>query len=173
MPGRFYGRRRRSFAPRAVINSIKNVHVFQGAVTTTDRTDVLAKAVTAPSPTVTSDVSHGCIIKAVWIAINCEGTGANSVLNTFDAYLIKNPGANLTLPDPIAVGSSNEKKFVFKQWRFMLGNTDNGSPINHWEGWIKIPKRYQRFGTDDILDLVTVAGVTANFCGQAIYKWYR
>ncbi len=92
-----------------------------------------------------------------------------------DLYLMKNPGDNLTPPSPISVGSSNEKKFVFKQWRFMVMRNQDGNTPFHWEGWIRIPKRYQRMGTDDTFhfaDVVT-SGVTGHLSGLFIYKWYR
>ncbi len=174
MPGRSYGRRRGNY-PRSVVTSIKNVHRGQFGITGTNTVTDLAKAVTAPSPTVSNDVSHGCIIKALYIFYDCCGTGGTGVLNVIDAYLIKNPGANLTPPAVLSVGSSNEKKFVIKQWRFMgMRNQDGNAPF-HWEGWIKIPKRYQRMGTDDKWTFVVACttALTGHADIQAIYKWYR
>ncbi len=167
-----YGRRR-SMAP--IITSIKNVADNAFGLSSTNTEVQLAKAVTAPSPTVTTDVSHGCIIKAMWIVVDICGIAGTGVLNNFDAYLMKNPGDNLTAPNATAVGSSNEKKFVFKQWRAMIMRNQDGNNPYHWEGWVKIPKRYQRMGTDDII--IFVANCTTSLTGhgsiQAIYKWYR
>ena len=120
MPVRGYTRRRFRRQSLVVINSIKNIHDAQAGISSSITVDNLAKAVTNPSPTVDNDVSHGCIIKAVWISLDVCGLGGSGVLNVFDAYLLKNPGANLTSPAPNSVGSSNEKKFVFKQWRAMI-----------------------------------------------------
>ncbi len=166
--------RRRSYGPRPVVNSIKNVADNAFGLSSTNTSVQLAKAVTNPSPTVTTDVSHGCIIKAVWIVIDMCGLAGTGVANNFDAYLMKNPGANLTAPGASSVGSSNEKKFVFKQWRAMIMRNQDGNNPYHWEGWVKIPKRYQRFGTDDILDFVAActSGITGLGSIQAIYKWY-
>ncbi len=174
MPGR-YSTRRRSFAPRAVVNSIKNVNIQSIGIVNALTNLVLAKAVTSPSPTVTNDVSHGCIIKAVWISLDVCGLAGTGVLNNSDMYLFKNPGDNLTSPAPGSVGSSNEKKFVFKQWHAMIMRNQDGNVPYHWEGWVKIPKRYQRFGTDDTLKLVVncTSGLTGHFTIQSIYKWYR
>ncbi len=135
----------------------------------------LAKAVTTPDPTVDLEVAHGCIIKAVWISLDACGLAGSTALNVFDAYLMKNPGANLTAPDPISVGTSNEKKFVFKQWRAMIMSNVDGNNPYHWEGWIKIPKRYQRFGVDDTLVLQSACtSATTGHCSiQCLYKWYR
>ncbi len=168
-----YGRR--SMAPRAVINSIKNQTQFSIGVTGTQTNLVLAKAVNTPLSTVQGDVSQGCIIKAIYCILDGCGLAASGVLNNMDFYLMKNPGANLVQPIPISVGTSNEKKFVFKTWHFMIMRNQDGNTPFHWEGWVKIPKRYQRFGTDDILNLVvaSAASTTGHFSGMCIYKWYR
>ncbi len=166
---------RRSFGPRPVINSIKNAPNKAGGTSGTLTQFLIAKAVTTPSPTVTNDVSHGCLIKAVYLIINGCGLGGTGVLNNMFFYLWKNPGANLTRPDPVSVGGSNEKKFVFRQWLFMIMRNQDGNVPFHWEGWLKIPKRYQRMGTDDVIEVVyaNTAGVTGHISFQAIYKWYR
>ncbi len=174
MPGRYSTRRRGNY-PRSVVTSIKNVFNNGFGISSTTVTKNLAKAVTAPSPTVSNDVSHGCIIKAIWVVVDVCGLAGTGVLNNFTAYLAKNPGANLTLPDPNSVGTSNEKKFVFKMWRAMIMRNQDGNNPYHWEGWIKIPKRYQRMGTDDLITFVIqcTAAVTGHASVQGIYKWYR
>ncbi len=167
--------RRRSYGPRAIVNSIKNVPNLSITTSGTLGSFIIAKTVTAPSPTVSSDVSHGCVIKAVHITANGCGTSGTGVLNNMDFYFIKNPGNNLTVPAPTSVGTSNEKKFVFRQWRFMIMRNQDGNVPYHWEGWIKIPKRYQRMGTDDILQIIfaNTAALAGHISFQAIYKWYR
>ncbi len=166
--------RRRSY-PRPIINSIKNQVIGAFGTTGTKLILLVAKAVTSPAPTVATDTSHGCIIKAVWLSLNGCGLGGTGVLNNLNFYFIKNPGNNLTQPDPISVGTSNEKKFVFRQWMFMIMRNQDGNTPFHWEGWIRIPKRYQRMGTDDTLQLVVQnsAALTGHFSFEAIYKWYR
>ncbi len=168
-------RRRRSFGIRPVINSIKNIHLDAEAISSTAVTAILAKAVNNPVNTVTNDVEHGCVIKAIWLSFDVCGLGGTGVANAFDAYLIKNPGSNLTLPAVISVGSSNEKKFVIKQWRAMIMRIQDGPNPYHWEGWIKIPKRYHRMGTDDLwqFSIASTSGVTGLYNIQAIYKWYK
>ncbi len=174
MPGRNYGRRRGNY-PRAVVTSIKNQVVGTVGTTAGNSSILVAKAVTAPSPTVTTDVSHGCIIKAIYAILDGCGLGGAGALNQMYMYMFKNPGANLTPPGPISVGSSNEKKFVFKTMSFMIMRIQDGPTPFHWEGWIKIPKRYQRMGTDDIisLEVANSSGLTGHFAHTFIYKWYR
>ncbi len=154
---------------------MKNVHFVAFGITSTKVDTTFAKAVNTPLSTVSSDCSQGCLIKAVWIVLDVCGLAGTGVLNNFNAYLIKNPGANLTLPDPASVGTSNEKKFVFKQWKAMIMRNQDGNNPYHWEGWIKIPKRYQRMGTDDtlVLSVNCSGGVTGHASVQAIYKWFR
>ncbi len=173
MRGRYYGRRKS--IPRQIINSIKNQTFSAIGTTGTDTVVLLAKAVNAPLSTVSTDVSQGCVIKAMYITIDGCGLGGTGVLNNMGIYMCKNPGDNLTLPGAFAAGTSNEKKFIFRQWFFMVMRNQDGNTPFHWEGWIKIPKRYQRMGTDDTINLVvrnTVA-VTGHFMSASIYKWYR
>ncbi len=172
MPRRFY---KRSFGPRPVINSIKNVVFAAIGVVPANTVVTIAKAVNTPLSTVNSDVSQGCIIKAVWVSIDFCGLGSTGTLNNIVAYLSKNPGANLVLPLPTSVGTSNEKKFVFKMWHQMTMRNQDGNLPYHWEGWVKIPKRYQRMGTDDILSIsvACTAALTGHFSCNCIYKWYR
>ncbi len=103
------------------------------------------------------------------------GLAATGVQSNMAFYLFKNPGANLTVPDPLSLGTSNEKKFAFKFWKYMVMRNQDGNPGFHWEGWIPIPKRYQRMGTDDILQIVVKSSTatTGHFSVEAIYKWKR
>ncbi len=133
----------------------------------------LAKAVSNPVNTVTTDVRHGCIIKALWISLDYCGLAATGALQQTSVYLIKNAGANLSPPSAFSVGSSNEKRWIIKQWSSMTMRNQDGNPPYHWEGWIKIPKRFQRMGTDDLWQLGSeVDTLTGHLTVQCIYKWY-
>ncbi len=158
-----------------VINSIKNSITSSFGTSGTTGTVVIAKAVNTPASTVATDVSQGCIIRAIYCIIDGCGLGGTGVLNIQQFYIIKNPGNNLTVPDPKSVGTSNEKKFVFKEWQFMIMRNQDGNVPFHWEGWLRIPKRYQRMGTDDLLTFVhaNTAALTGHMSVKFIYKWYR
>ncbi len=39
-------------------------------------------------------------------------------------------------------------------WSYMTMRNQDGNPPYHWEGWVKIPKIYQRMGTDDTWQFV-------------------
>ncbi len=167
--------RRRNYAPRAIINSIKNHVVIATSSSGTASNVLLAKAVNTPLSTVSTDVSQGCIIKAIYLIIDGCGLGGTGVLNNMNLFIIKSPGDNLTLPSANATGTSNEKKFIFREWKFMIMRNQDGNTPFHWEGWIKVPKRYQRMGTDDVFrfGIINTAAVTGHFSLDAIYKWYR
>ncbi len=172
------GRRRGSYGRRnsmVVVNSIKNVFNQQFGISSAQTRSVIAKAVTSPLPTVANDVSHGCVIKAIWLSIDFCGLSASGVLNVIDCFMMKNPGDNLTAPAPLSQGTSNEKKFIIKTWRAMSMRNQDGNNPYHWERWVRIPKRYQRMGTDDVwqIDSASSSGTTGHFSVQAIYKWYR
>ncbi len=155
------------------INSEK--HIVDASLGTTSATTstIIAKAVTAPSNTVDTDCHRGGHIKAIWLSLDFCGLAASGVLQSHVLYLIKNPGNNLTNPGTFAVGTSNEKKFVIKMWSAMTMRNQEGNPPYHWEGWVKIPKLYQRMGTDDVFTLVIGASSsTGHFFFNAIYKEY-
>ncbi len=169
-------RRRFHSGPRPTINSEKNiVNLTLAGTGGTQVIANLALAVDSADNTVVTQVTRRCKIFKLWVEIWASATAlvAEGVTTTFDAYIIKNPGANLTNPGATVVGSSNEKKFVFKQWKGLVGSRKEGFPAYSWKGWIKVPKVYQRMGTDDVLQLVFLfAGVNGLLCGNIIYKWY-
>ncbi len=173
MPYKRRGSFRRGLGLRP-IDSMKNVVMATLGLTTTSQQVILALAVESPASTTQNEIQRGSIIKAVWLSIDFCGLAATGVLQRVSVFLAKNPGANLTFPDAFSVGTSNEKKFVFKQWTQMTMRNQDGNPPYHWEGWVKIPKRYQRFGTDDTLAIFAETdSVTGHFGVQCIYKWYR
>ncbi len=167
---------RRQFSRKlrlVTINSEKHVVNATIAVTSTNVVSLVAKAVTAPSNTVSTDCRRGGTIKAIWVSIDFCGLAASGVNHKTSVYMMKNPGDNLTPPGTFAVGTSNEKKFVFKQWSQMTMRNQEGNPPYHWEGWVKIPKRYQRMGADDTIQIVYGAsGATGHGFHQCIYKEY-
>ncbi len=180
MPLRYGGQRGRPRGNRSglsVINSIKNVRsVATAGAAATTTTVGIAKAVTSPSPTVQTDVSHGSKIFRIYVdfTIGASAEVAIGVSNFADAYIIKNPGSNLTVPAPASVGTSNEKKFVIRQWKGIIGARTQGYEPLRFRGWIKIPRIYHRMGTDDQWQFVFRSeGVASLACTQFIYKWFR
>ncbi len=153
------------------VNTEKHVVNFLQNLTSTNTVNDLAKAVTAPSNTVTTDCHRGGHIKAMWISIDFCGLGPSGTNVRCNAYIIKNVGANLTPPGTFSVGASNEKRFVIKMWSAMLMRNQDGNNPYHWEGWIKIPRIYQRMATDDIWQIVVgLASQTGHGNVLCIYK---
>ncbi len=155
------------------INSEKHLVDQAESLTTTISDTLIAKAVTAPSNTVTTDCHRGGHIKAIWISLDFCGTGTSGANVRVIVYLFKNPGDNLVSPAPFNAGGSNEKKFIFKMWSQMTMRNQDGNPPYHWEGWVKVPKRYQRMGTDDTIRMISgINTETGHLFVNAIYKEY-
>ncbi len=173
--GFFRGRRRTSVRP--IVQSEKIIpNAFTAAPTGSNTTVTIAIAVNAADNTVVAQVTRGCKIFRVWVELWVYASAAVSVGTTsgIDMYIWKNPGNNLTAPTPGTVGTSNEKKFVFKSFKGLTGARTEGSPPYTFRGWIKIPKIYQRMGTDDILQLVIrPTGAAALVCNNFILKYYE
>ncbi len=94
--------------------------------------------------------------------------------------VFKNPGTNLIIPSPDAVGQDNNKKFVIHQEMEMLSNSPPTDPSifprTMFKGVIRIPRGYKRFGIGDKLQLALKtpdATGKADFCVQCIYKEFR
>ncbi len=170
---------RRSFRRNlgSIVNSTKNVVSAFTGISTGAQTDLLiARAVDSAALATTTDVERGCLIKAIWLELWAYNSveAAVGVTHGIDAYIIKNPGDNLTPPIPSTTGSSNEKKYIFKEWKGLTGARTQGALPYSWRGWIKIPKRYQRMGADDRFEFVSIAtGANIIQCTNFIYKWYK
>ncbi len=177
MSFRSFGRRRGGFRkrPMTVINSIKNVVDVVGALPAGNTIEDIAIATNTPLSTVSTDVSNGCQIKAIHLDISVNGTGVSGVNNRLTGYLWKNPGNNLTTPNPGSTGTSNEKKFIiFEFMQNLRALADGGATFRVFK-WQRLPKRYWRMGTDDRWQVIfrLESGGTANYCSKYIYKWYR
>ncbi len=181
MPGRYYGGRRNFNRGRSglgsVIDSNKNsvdllIATAAGAQTNTD----MAITVDAAANTSQKQVTRGCKIFRIWIEFTARlsATAVVGISTLFNAYIIKNPGDNLTPPGADTTGTSNEKKFIFREWKSFLGAQTEGANLYHFRGWIKIPKLYQRMGADDTFMFCYKAiGANSIYCMKAIYKWYK
>ncbi len=178
MPGRYFGRRRGARSSLGtIVDSNKNSVslLVAGAAAATVATDLVI-AVDAAANTSAKEVTRGCKIKAIWLEFTVRQSAdvAVGISTLFEAYLMKNPGDNLTPPSPSSTGTSNEKKFIFREWKSFLGSQTQGSNPYSFSRWIKIPRLYQRFGADDTLQFVfKMTGVAGVYCMRAIYKWYK
>ncbi len=175
MPYRQKGSFRRRGMGLRPVNSMKNHVISDIGISSTQTNVVIAEAVDSATLAVANAVEKSCTINNVYVIIDVCGLGGTGVLNVADFYIIKNPGNNLTIPNPRTWGTSNEKKFIFKTWRFMIMRNQDGNMPFHWEGWVKLPKIYRRFGAANQLQLAIVcsAAVTGHATFSFLYKWYK
>ncbi len=167
---------RSRMSPRRPVNSRKNI--FQAidiiAAAGTDTTGVVDAEDTMPAIADTNGVVTGAIVNTIYLEVWMYGNAVAGVNSPITWMLAKNPGNNLTLPDPAAAGASDNKRWIFAMGKGLIGNQGNGQPGYLIRGWFSVPKKMRRFGHDDALQLV-VKNDTANdvnICIMCIYKWY-
>lgn len=156
------------------VNSVKHIVDTNGLIITSavSTTDV---SVAVDAPVVNSNQVHvGSSVK--WFFLSVEVVGDTSFANAPRVYMyvVKNPSNELTLPSPGVVGTSSVRKFIFHQEMKMVGNT-TAFPRTMFKGVIRVPKRYQRQGIEDKLQVILghdsgESSGRTSFCIQAIYK---
>ncbi len=160
------------------VNSVKHVIDTSGLVSlgVTSTTDVY-NTVDSPSA-ITNQVHVGASVKWVFVKIEIVGAVAFAGVPRLYMYMVKNPSAELTLPSPGVVGASSVKKFIIHQEMTMTAQTTAlgvAFPRTMFRGVILIPKKYQRCGIEDKLQIVLghdagESSGTTRFCIQAIFK---
>ncbi len=156
------------------VNRIKHVTDLQTATTAGARVDIdLIKAVDNPVLTAQNEVAIGATINGIFISVEVYATTAGALSNVYFS-LNKNPGGNLTLPNPNVVGTSDNKKHVIHQEMIMLQKQIDGNPRTLFKGVVVIPRHMRRFGPDDRLTVLILApGVNIDICIQTHYKEFR
>ncbi len=168
-------RSRRSNATRP-IHRIKHVVDSQfGLAIATDVTTVLINSVDAPVLANTGEVETGSTVNGIFLNVEVVSTSETGVLPNVYFMIFKNPGGNLTFPAPNAVGSNDNKKYVFHQEMAMLDSESTTHvPRVLFKGVIVIPRGYRRMAINDQIAIrVRSQGTTANACIQAHYKEFR
>ncbi len=168
--------RRMNMAIRPV-QRIKHVVDAEGSVDDTPTVIVdLIKATDTPVLAQTNQVITGSKINAIYLHVEVSHTSGTGRPNIYMA-IMKNPGNNLASPDPKAVGSNDNKRFIIHQEMILMsGDAGNGLPRPLFNGVISIPKGYRRFGPDDTLRLLLItgnAGINADWCAQCHFKEFR
>ncbi len=166
-------RRRRQNALRP-INRIKHVIDLQaGLVLGNVQTTILAIGSDSPTLAVTTECETGSTINGIYLNVEAYATTASALSNVY-LIVTKNPGNNLTLPQPNLVGSNNNKKYVIHQEMKMLERSVNGNPRTIFNGVIVIPRGYRRMGPNDTINVALFApGVNIDFCLQCHYKEFQ
>ncbi len=152
-----------------------------------DLNAVLAKATELPqlivrasdTPTLASkpDVITGSKVYGIYLKVVVASNDAIDVGAVPNVYMtvMKNPGGNLTAPASNNVGADDNKKFIIHQEMIMIENKGQGSnPHTLFNGVIKIPKGYSRFGPNDTLSVILLSPqIDIVLCIQAHYKEFR
>ncbi len=156
------------------IHSIKHVVDQQSAVTAgTAESQTVISAVDAPVLGSTNQVETGCTVNSIYLNVSAYATSEAALANVY-IIVSKNPGGSIGNIAPNAVGSNDNKRFVIHQEMRMLGGATTEIPVIIFNGVIKIPKGYRRFGINDLLFVRILApGVNIDYCVQCIYKELR
>ncbi len=164
--------RNRGMAIRPV-HRIKHVVDNQGGlVALTDTGVTLIKAVDAPVLANVTEVETGSKVNGIYLKVEAYATSTAALANLY-MIVYKNPGANITSPQPNAVGSDDNKRFVIHQEMVMMEKNTTGNPRTLFNGVIVIPRGYRRFAPNDQLIVTLRAGVTSDYCLQCHYKEFR
>ncbi len=156
------------------VQRIKHVVDSQVAVTANAAQDfTLINTVDAPVIGNVSDVLTGSTVNGIFLIVEVNATSSAALPNAYVAVM-KNPGGNLTLPNPNVVGSNDNKKYVIHQEMVMLQGQTGSNPRTLFKGVIVIPRGYKRNGPNDQLILRFLApGINAQVCVQCHYKEFR
>ncbi len=162
------------------VHSIKHVVDVASAVVDALVTNIqLIQAVDAPTLANVQQVETGSTVSSIYIRVEVLGTVPYVTIPRVYFAIFKNPGGNLTIPNPSAIGSDDDKKWVIHQEMTMVGNVGaTPFPRTMFQGVVRIPPKLKRFGINDTLvilfanDIGTTGG-TSNVCVQCIYKEFR
>ncbi len=157
------------------VQRIKHVVDTEGGVTSTVSVTELIKADDAPVLASTNLVQTGSTVHGIYLHVEVLHDAGAGRPNIYLA-IQKNPGNNIANINPSAVGADDNKRYVIHQEMIMMsGDAGNGLPRPLFNGVIKIPKGFSRFGPNDSLRLllITKGSVTGDFCSQCHYKEFR
>ncbi len=159
------------------VQRIKHVIDAQGgaALGVVDNTNLILASDT-PTLGNTASVITGAKVHGLYLKVEVVATSGTALANVY-MIIGKNPGGNITLPNPQSVGNNDNKRFVIHQEMIMVQKFDAdvaSNPRILFNGVVKIPRGYSRFGPNDTLILSLVSpGANIDFCVQAHYKEFR
>ncbi len=159
------------------INRIK--HVFDSSATLGKATQLnlnLAQATDTPTLANVVSIETGAKVNGIYLKVEVASNDPFDAGIIPNVYMIitKNPGGNITIPTPNAVGSNDNKRFVIHQEMIMLNNLQGGNPRVLFNGVVAIPKGYRRFAPNDLLVISFLApAIDIAVCLQAHYKEFR
>ncbi len=159
------------------VNTVKHVIDIQlgligGTVTTSD----IVAGDENPATANPTEVNIGSHVKSFFLNVQVAATGTASLANVY-MMVYGNPGNNIpfsNIPNPNVVGTSDFKKMVFHQEMIMTEKNTTAFPRTLFRGVIKVPRKFQRIGTNDNIKLAFFSpGVNYDLCFQCIYKEIR
>ena len=160
------------------INRIK--HVVDSSVTLGAGTALVSSIAVAgdtPTQAVTNSCQTGSKVNGIYFRIEVASNEAIDLGAIPNVYLIigKNPGGNLVMPQPNAVGPNDNKRFIFHQEMVMIENKGQGSNGRTlFNGVVAIPKGVRRMGPQDVIfTSVLCPALDIAVCSQAHYKEFR
>ncbi len=157
------------------VHRIKHVVDSDGALVAGTKSTVdLIASKDAPVLAQVNQVQTGSKVNGIYLHVEVSHTSGAGRPQIY-MMIMKNPGNALSIPEPNAVGSNDNKRYIIHQEMLMMsGDAGNGLPRPIFNGVIKIPKGYIRQGPDDRLQCVLLSpNVAADFCLQSHYKEFR
>ncbi len=160
------------------VNRIKHVVDIQQALPKGTQLQVnIVNSTDTPTLAVTTSCETGSKVNGFYATVECVAseTSTTATPNLY-IFFAKSPGGNLSFPDGNAVGSHDNKRYIFHQEMLMLNPVDGGNPRNIFKGVIAIPKVYRRNGPNDLTRMymfIPATGVDVNICAQFHYKEFR
>ncbi len=161
------------------VQRVKHIIDAEGSVDDTPIISVvLVQASDTPVIGSVTQVITGAKVHGIYLHVEVSHTSGTGRPNIY-MMIFKNPGGNLSNGSfvPKGEGAFDNKKFVMHQEMILMsGDAGNGLPRPLFNGVIKIPRGYNRFGPGDqlVMNIVTgTAGVVADWCLQCHYKEFR
>ncbi len=164
---------RRSIRP---VQRIKHVVDTSATLTAGSVLEVdLIRANDAPVLANTAEVITGSTVNGIYLRVEVAGNEMDpGAIPNFYMAVGKNPGGNLSLPDPNVVGASDNKRYIIHQEMVMFEDAQGGNPRTVFNGVIVIPKGYRRMGPNDTLNVrFLTTAVNVALCLQCHYKEFR
>ncbi len=138
---------------------------------------VIALATDTPVLANTSGVETGSKINGFYIRVEAASNEAIDLGAIPNFYLMvsKNPGGNVTMPLPNAVGGDDNKRFVIHQEMTMIENKGQGSNARTvFNGVVVVPKGMRRMAPNDVWNVTTICpALDTAVCIQTHYKEFR
>ncbi len=156
------------------IHRIKHVVDQQFATTAGgQQNQVLIQSSDTPDLATNNEVETGSTVNGIYLKVEAYATSSGALANAY-IVIYKNPSNNISAITPNTVGVNDDKRYVIHQEMVMFQRVTNSNPRTLFNGVIKIPRGYKRFGPNDQLVIRVLApGVAVDWCLQCHYKEFR